>query len=208
MNSVMTLGLIEKSVDRVDTLIVLIGVILGLSIGKFVTCVGSLLLERKQVKFSFSYVMFMAALFTYQVYYWWTIWDLQNVESIGFVAYVRLLLIPLLLYCATAVLSPEIERGDGFNMWAHFEEHSRVLFLVITLLVVVGISQGYFFWEQRGLQIWIRFAALAVIMPGMIFKSRILNFVMSFILLILALVFVYTVTQDIQSMDELPFMGK
>ncbi len=193
-----------KSGDRVETLIVLIGVLLGLSIGKFVTGVGQMLVARAKVTFSFSYVLFLTALFIYQVYYWWSVWDLQDVDSIGFIAYLRLLLIPLFLYCATAIMMPDFSKGEGFDMSQHFYDHSRVFFTIVTALVITGISQGYFFWEHRGIQIWIRFAALAVVAPGMFLRFKKLNLITGLLLLVVAGVFIYSVILDIQTMEDVP----
>jgi len=191
------------AIERVDTLIVLIGVILGLSIGKFVAFVGHLLVERKQVRFSVPYAIFMLSLFVYQVYYWWSIWELQYVGDIDFVDYLRMLLIPLLLYGATAVLAPDLEKHEGFAMRQHMDEHSRVFFGIAVVLITTGILQGYHFWEQRGLQIWLRVAALGLVSLGLIFKSHVLNWILAMLLLLNAVVFVYAIVGGYQTIPEL-----
>ena len=155
-------------------IILLIGVIVGLSVGRFVAFVGQAIVDRYRLQFSFTFGVFLVSLFLYQIYYWWSLWDLRSFDDVSFLVYFRLLLIPLCLYGATAILTPDIKdsRPDVFSLKDHLEAQSQALCLLIFVLILTGLSQGLFLFHQEGIKIWIRVVGLVLVLPGIFIRNR------------------------------------
>ncbi|MDF1812325.1 MAG: hypothetical protein P1V20_08925 [Verrucomicrobiales bacterium] len=179
--------------ERLDFLIVLIGVILGLSIGRLVNFIGDFLYNRNNGKASWTHGIFLTSLFLFQVYYWWDIWDLKNhlqSELINFWIFIRMLLIPLCLYCATALLCPRLTYPKGeekLSMRDLFDSHARPFYFFWVLLCIIGISQGM---DLRGEswgnpEIYFRIIAGVIFLFGLIVQSSVLNGVLSIVMFLM-----------------------
>jgi len=169
--------------ERIDFLIVLIGVILGLSIGKLVNFAGDFLYHRKNGKASWTHGLFLLSMFLFQVYYWWDMWELKTTlmkGGIDFWIFIRMLLIPLCLYCSTALLCPRLQYpsgGEKLSMRDLFEEHCRPFYLFWIVLCVIGISQGMDIRKEsfHDPQIYLRITAGILFLIGFLVKKNWLN---------------------------------
>lgn len=192
------LDIASKNSERLDFLIVLIGVILGLSIGRLVNFIGDFLYNRNNGKASLTHGLFLTSLFLFQVFYWWDIWELKiqlKDEEISFWIFIRMLLIPLCLYCATALLCPKLiyPKGDEkLSMGDLFDEQARPFYIFWVLLCVIGISQGMDLREERltDPEVMVRMIAAVIFLIGIIVKKSAFNSVLAFVMFLLLIVYI------------------
>ena len=176
---------ISDDIDQMRALILLIGVVVGLSVGRFVSFVGQLIVDRHRIRISLTFGIFLLSLFLYQVYYWWSLWELNSLQDVSFLAFFRLLIIPLCLYGATAILTPDVKdtRPDDFSLEDHLHKQSQALCVLLFVLVLTGLSQGVFLFQQEGMRNWLRIAGLVILLPGIFWRSRIYIRILSILVL-------------------------
>ncbi len=188
---------------RLEFMIVLIGVVIGLSIGRLVNFSAEIVVQRDNVTWNYSFLVYLMALFLYQVLYWWWAWDLKEFFQKGettltFLSYLRLLLVPLLLYQATAVLCKDLRDKEPFDMREHFEHQARAFYLIVAALIITVSLQDYFLfertWENHQTEIIIRGAALIIVFVALAIRPRVshsFHFLLALIILLLLCYFIY-----------------
>tara|TARA_R110002096_G_scaffold403766_4_gene601366 strand:+ start:1327 stop:2064 length:738 start_codon:yes stop_codon:yes gene_type:complete len=202
-------GLAEENVQyvliqptRLDFLIVLIGVVVGLSIGRLVTFSGQIIINRDVVTWHPTFLIYMLALFTYQIFYWWSAWDLkgqpQLAEDFTFLSYARLLLMPLFIYGATAVLCKDLRDVEEFSMKEHFTDQARAFYLIVGALIVTALLQAIFLWdktwENNQSELALRGIAFLIVLTAFFLRpnhSQIFHLFLSLVILGLLVYFIY-----------------
>ena len=154
------------SLSHYDFLVVFIGILVGLSVGKLVSFVGQLVSGRRLMHLSFAHSTYLLLIFFLQVQYWWKLWDAKVIATVSFLAFLQLLTLPILMYVATAVLCPEpLPEQTGF-LESYFSARAKAFYLVVILILVIGALQGIFFWNQPFQAAVIRGIAIFLILPG------------------------------------------
>lgn len=202
-------GLAEENVQyvllqptRLDFLIVLIGVVVGLSIGRLVTFSGQIIINRDVVSWHPTFMIYMLALFTYQIFYWWSAWDLkgdaQLADSFTFLSYGRLLLMPLFIYGATAVLCKDLRDIEEFSMKEHFTAQARAFYLLVAALIFTAILQEIFLfektWADNQIEFIIRGSAFLIVIVAFCIRpdlSQIFHLLLSLVILGILAYFIY-----------------
>lgn len=176
--------------NKIDFLIVLIGVILGLSIGKLVTFIGDFLYHRKHGQASLTHGFFLFAVFVYQIYYWWDLWSLKADladENVNFLIFLVMLLIPLCLFCATALLCPKLNYAEEeVSLKSLFDDHCVPFYFFWVFICAVGVFQGMYIREESlsDPQIFVRISAAGILLTGMIARKSWLNTILAVLMFI------------------------
>ncbi len=168
--------------DRLDFLIVLIGVVVGLSIGRLVTFGGQVINNRDVVKWHPTFLIFLVCCFLFQIFHWWSVWDIKEsamkgvpkFKDLSFLSYFRLLLAPIFLYGATAVLCKDLRDTEEFSMKEHFTTHARIFYLLVAALIVTVMLQSRNLWgtEWGEMSMILRGIALVLVFIALIIPPR------------------------------------
>jgi|GEM_PF-5770651 len=181
---------VQDKLSRFDFLIVFIGIILGLSVGHFVSFLGRILAIEKPPKIEAPHAVYLVILFLTQVHYWWTLWDARLIESLDYFSYIYLLALPMLLYLATSILCPISENGVTLKNWS-FVKYSSRFYVVFECILLVGMLQGIFIWDQPVLNSALRGIAAIVLVPAFFTSEKKVHFSIS--LFMLCSFFVYII---------------
>ena len=187
---------------RLDFLIVLLGVVVGLSIGRLVSFTGQIINNRDVVSFHPTFIVYLLCLFFYQIYYWWAVWELkENAEEfrdLSFLSYFRLLLMPLFLYGATAVMCKDLHDAEEFSMKNHFSAHAKAFYFIVGALIVTALLQSIFLWgkswPEDQTELIIRGAAFMLVFVAFWIKpdfTQAFHFVLSLMVLAVLAYFIY-----------------
>lgn len=192
----------EALVDpgRVEFLL-LIGVMVGLSIGRLVSFVGECLVHRKKIAPSLTHGTFLLTLFIYQVFYWWDMWELKALlgnTEITFPVFTRLLFIPVCLYCATALLCPQLKLPEGdekFSLADHFFEHKRPFYFIWFAICLIATLQAADLRAEGwgSTEILIRLASGSLFLAGLLIGNSVFDLILSFTVLALLVGFILIV---------------
>jgi len=177
----------HASMSKFEYLSVLIGVIIGLSVGRQVYFVGKMLTNRRQLTFDISHLILLVVTFIVQVRYWWTLWDHNILEQADFPEYLRMLLVPLLMYAATAMLCPDIDHGDHLHLPDYMMDQSRIFYIIVIICLLAGLSQALFIWQERGPTLIIRGIAITAVALTFWIPNRAVHFALATLLLALVI---------------------
>lgn len=123
---------------------VLIGIILGMAIARVVGFFGSVILNKHYAKVSFSHGIWLVGLLLLIVQSWWamqTDWDFNRVDSLFKITF--LLVSPILLYLASAILCPDMSnRPVSFDLMEYHESVRTVFFISLAALFIVLIPEA------------------------------------------------------------------
>jgi hypothetical protein len=120
-----------------DYLAVLISIVLGLGITNVLNGFAGIVRQRARVKLYWPLLVWMIILFLIHVQVWWAMFELRQVTQWTFVGFLAVLLQPVTLFLATAVLVPEFS-GDGpFDLRElYFREASWFFAGIVAVLLV------------------------------------------------------------------------
>jgi hypothetical protein len=97
--------------------------------------------DRLSVKFYSVFLALAGFQFLLHVLFWWSLWSIRGTTTINFLSYLYLLLGPVLLFVATATLSPEAE-DNQIDLRAHYQKVRRVYATVLILAWLWAIFLG------------------------------------------------------------------
>ena len=107
---------------------VIISVVIGLGLTHLLTGVVGLVQRMRRVRFYWLHLLWLAVLFISQVFLWWSLWTLQQVEGWTFYSFLLFLLLPVLLYVAAALLIPTADEESLLDLRAYFFQVNRPVF--------------------------------------------------------------------------------
>ncbi len=199
----MTLSpMLASVVSRSEYLSVVIGLIVGLSLTRILVCISSSLPKKEGDRWSLTHSILLTAAFILQVKYWWDLYDAKVIEEVSFWGYLAILLVPLLMYLATAALTPEFHRDfrEKVDYVEFFEQRRDVFYLFVMGVLVTIMAQGIFIWkdfEDPGAQIFylIRASVILVIFILHRIRAAVVQIGLAFFLLI-AMIAYTMVNQD------------
>jgi len=110
---------------------------------------------------------------------------------VNFPAFLHLLLLPLLMYFATAILCPEPLSDQPGSLEGYFGERAKIFYLVVMAILVVGALQGIFFWNQPYPATILRAVAALLVLLGFFVSARPFHSWLAIILLVLFVIYVY-----------------
>ena len=179
------------SLSRYDFLVVFMGILIGLSVGKLVSFGGQLVSGKRLMRLPFAHSTYLLLTFLLQVHYWWKLWDAKAIAMVSFLTFLYLLILPLLMYFATAILCPESLSDQAGSLEGYFAERAKVFYLVIIAILVVGALQGIFFWDQPYQAAILRVVAVLLVLPGFFISARPFHSWLAISLLVLFFIYVF-----------------
>jgi len=134
--------------DAFSYLSVLISIVLGLGLAHVLAGAARLLRYRARVRFYGPALAWMAFLFLVHVQIWWAMFDLRDVAMWTFVAFLLVLLIPVLAYFLTFLLVPDTEAGEAVDLRASYYESRPAFFGVLGLLPIASLAMDFVVSER------------------------------------------------------------
>lgn len=123
--------------DAFGYLSVLLSIILGLGIAQILTALGRLIRQRDRVSGYWPVWLWAGNLLLIHVQMWWSMFELRGRSEWTFLEFGMVLMQPVVLYMASAVVLPADDRED-FDLRAHYWR--QVPWLFGFLIAVVGVS--------------------------------------------------------------------
>jgi hypothetical protein len=179
------------SISRYDFLVVFIGILVGLSVGKLVSFIGHLVSSRQLQRLPLAHGTLLVIAFLFQVHYWWKLWDARAIATGTFLMFLQLLLLPLLLYLAIAVLCPKPLSDAPGTLERYFSENSKGFYTLVMAILIVGGVQGVCLWNQPYQASVLRGVGLVLVLLGFFTSSRRLHAGLTILLLVLFLVYMF-----------------
>ena len=157
--------------DFFEFLLIITSVIYALCMAPLLSGFVRVLQFDGQVKYFVPQILLSFYLFMFVVVVWWTIWWFRDVNW-HFATYLFVILEPVLMYVACALVFPNKLDGRRFDMETHYYK-VRVPILVVVLLAIIlvfadGVVMGIeSVWHNRrylqvltiGLTLWALFDA-------------------------------------------------
>ena len=129
-----------------EYLAVLISIVLGFGLTELLSGVQRLLHARDRVRLHWLPLTWSALAFVALVQWWWAAFEFRDRMDWNFFSFLLILLVPVLLYLAAALVLPVRERGERYDLRSHYFDIHRLLFATLaaaTLLEVVrALSVG------------------------------------------------------------------
>src|SRR5262245_10261047 len=93
--------------DPFSYLAVLISIILGLGITQLLSGLGRLLQDRRRVKVYWPTIVWVGLLLVVHVQTWWAMFGLRTLSNWSFLAFLLVLLQPIVLFLLAALILPD-----------------------------------------------------------------------------------------------------
>jgi len=156
--------------DEFGYLSVLITIILGLGITQLVTGLGRLIVSRERVRLYWPTVAWVALLLTFHILTWWTMFGLRNYRAWNFLAFLIVLLQPIVLYLLAALILPDITAASPIDLKTSYYENVRWFFSLLVLLFWVSLLKDLALYgrlpEKTNLAAHVIFMALGIAAIG------------------------------------------
>jgi len=120
--------------DEFSYLSVLITIILGLGITQLMTGLGWLIVSRESVRLYWPTVAWVGLLLIFHILTWWTMFGLRNYREWNFLAFLIVLLQPIVLYLLAALILSNLT-----DLKANYYANARWFFSLLVLLFCVSL---------------------------------------------------------------------
>lgn len=123
-----------------EYLAVLISIVLGLGVTELLAGVQRLAHARERLRIHWLPFAWTALIFVALVQWWWAAFGLRGQAEWNFFSFLLILLVPVLLYLAAALVLPPDQKDGEYDLREHYFGIHRLLFIVIataTLLETV-----------------------------------------------------------------------
>jgi hypothetical protein len=125
--------------DQFNYLAVLISIILGLGITQLLSGVGRLLQARGRVQLYWPTLVWVAVLLLLHVQTWWAMFGLRTLQTWTFVAFLLVLLQPIVLFLLSALALPDPSSETSDDLRAHYYFHTKWFFGLAAGLIAVSL---------------------------------------------------------------------
>jgi cell division protein FtsW (lipid II flippase) len=172
---------------------VIFSVIIGLGLSHLLTGTTELFKARRRIKFYWVHLLWVALVFVGHIFLWWTMWNLRLVREWNFFTFLMLLLAPVLLYVAAAVLIPKVDGETPFNLREYFYENRAAFFSVsAAFTVLMGTENWLLTGRLSPWRVTIIFASWFVLLcASAIVKDRRWHAAIALLVSLLFLLFVF-----------------
>ncbi|HEY9404858.1 MAG TPA: hypothetical protein VIQ24_19530 [Pyrinomonadaceae bacterium] len=123
-----------------DYVSVIFSVVIGLGLSHLLDGYVELVKARRVVKFYWVHSLWIALTFLGHIFLWWTMWGLRHHRDWNFFAFLLVLVAPVLLYAAAALLIPRPESGEAVNLRDYYYENSSLTFGVYTAFALALLA--------------------------------------------------------------------
>lgn len=146
--------------DPFSYVCILTSIVAGLAMTRLVGGMGQLLQTRKRTPTYWVHSLWMVNAFMTVIITWWVQYRWRNTEQWTLFLVLWLLVAPVTLYLASALLFPNEQEGEPITDWRrHFYEHHRGIFILMGMNFVIDIVDTL-------LKGWERFLSLGPLYAG------------------------------------------
>lgn len=125
--------------DEFNYLSVLISIILGLGITQLLTGLGRLINGRAQVRWYWPTVAWAGFLLVIHIQTWWAMFGLRGHSDWNFLAFLVVLLQPILLYLLSALIFPDMTGQETVDLRANYYAHAGWFFGLSMTVVAISL---------------------------------------------------------------------
>lgn len=122
---------------------VLISIVLGLGITNLLYGVAGLVRERKRVRMYWPVPMWMFTLFLVHVQTWWTMFGLMHVTNWKFAQFVVVLMQPVTLFLASALIVPKVSGEGPIDLRAEYFREARWLWGALIGNILASVAKNF-----------------------------------------------------------------
>jgi hypothetical protein len=126
-------------VNEFGYLSVLITIILGLGIAQLMAGFGRLIVLHQRVCLYWPTVAWVALLLIFHILTWWTMFGLRNYSEWNFLAYLIVLLQPIVLYLLAALILPDFTSASRIDLKTNYYGNGRWFFSLLVLFFCVSL---------------------------------------------------------------------
>ena len=125
-----------------EYLSVALSLVVGLSVTRLLGSGVHLFVDRERVRADWVSIAWAVLCFFWQLQFWWAIFELSSLPHWTFGGFLLLVLSPVLLFAASALVLPHRAVELGVDLRAHFGSHGRwgVLFLMAYFLSAFALG--------------------------------------------------------------------
>ena len=146
--------------DPFSYVCILTSIVAGLAMTRLVGGMGQLLQTRKRTPAYWVHSLWMVNALMTVIITWWVQYRWRNIEHWTLFLVLWLLVAPVTLYLASALLFPNEQEGEPIKNWReHYYEHHRGIFVLIGMNFVIDIADTL-------LKGWEHFRALGPLYAG------------------------------------------
>lgn len=120
-----------------EYLAVLISIVLGLGLAELLSGVQRLAHARGRIRFHWLPLTWSGLVFVILVQWWWAAFGFRARAEWNFFSFMLVLLVPVLLYLAAALVLPTEDGGDSYDLEAHYFGIHRLFFAVLGAATVL-----------------------------------------------------------------------
>ena len=149
---------------------VLISIILGLGITQLMTGLGRVIVSRERVRLYWPTVAWVALLLILHILTWWTMFGLQNYHNWDFLAFLVVLLQPIVLYLLAALILSNFTADPQMDLKASYYANAKWFFSFLVLFLCVSLLKDLALFgrlpEKANLAAHVVFMVLAIAAIG------------------------------------------
>jgi hypothetical protein len=141
--------------DPFSYVCVLTSIVAGLAVTRLVGGLGQLLQTRKRTPSYWVHSLWMANMLLTVIITWWVQYRWRTTQQWTLLLVLWMLVAPITLYLATALLFPNEQEGEPITSWReHYFEHNRGFFLFLgstyAIDLVDTVLKGWAHLQQLG----------------------------------------------------------
>ena len=141
--------------DPFSYVCVLTSIVAGLAVTRLVGGLGQLLQTRKRTPGYWVHSLWMANMLLTVIIAWWVQYRWRTTEQWTLFLVLWMLVAPITLYLASALLFPNEQEGEPITSWrAHYFEHNRGFFLFLgstfAIDLVDTLLKGWVHFQELG----------------------------------------------------------
>ena len=125
-----------------EYLAVLISIVLGLGVTELLAGVQRLVHARDRVRFHWLPLAWSGLVFVALVQWWWAAFGFRSRTEWDFLSFLLILLVPVLLYLAAALVLPPERPAEPYDLREHYFGIHRLFFLVIAVATLLEVIRA------------------------------------------------------------------
>lgn len=158
--------------DAFSYLSVLNSIVLGLALASLLAGFAGMIRARSRIKMYWPLPAQMVFLFLLQIQIWWALFALHEIPHWNFAGFIVVVMQPVTVYFATAILVPDIRPGEMLDLRTAYFRETRWYFAVLLLVLIDSVAKNIVLYRriQSGVDLagHVAFAILCV--AGIVFR--------------------------------------
>jgi len=122
-----------------EYLAVLISIVLGLGITNLLIGLAAMVRQRARLKMYWPLLLWMVILFLVHVQTWWAMFELREISHWTFVGFLAVLMQPVVLFLASAVLVPDLPAEGVIDLRETYFRESQWFFSGMVAVLIVSL---------------------------------------------------------------------